>query len=71
MSLIKVKHLKTGQVLQKDAISSKGRLLLTAGIRLDKMHLEILQTWGVVEVSIVEDETINDESASNFESLPI
>ena len=69
MSRIKVNQISAGQTLQKDAISPKGRLLLTAGTKLEEKHLVILRTWGVVEVDIDGHESADEEPSDNFTHL--
>ncbi len=70
MTRIKITEIQIGQELQQDAISSKGRLLLTTGTILGNNHLEILRTWGVVEVDITGDDANNEEVNEDFYSLP-
>jgi hypothetical protein len=45
-------NLSPGKILAADVRDRSGRLLLGAGTELSERHLNILRTWGVVEVEI-------------------
>lgn len=70
MPRIKLTQLQAGQQLDKDALNAHGRLLLKAGTIIAVKHLEILRTWGVVEVDIVGDGQEPAEPDLYFSSLP-
>jgi hypothetical protein len=70
MSRIKVKQLEAGRQLSEDVVNTNGRLLLKAGTTIVAKHLEILRTWGVVEVDIVGDGVAEDEPNISFSELP-
>lgn len=70
MPKVKLRELQPGVQLAKDAMNTYGRLLLTAGVILEERHLEVLRTWGVVEVEIVGDESEGEDNDIDFASLP-
>jgi len=55
LALIFVDDLTVGMVLAEDLFTPKGRLVLASGVALERPHLEILKTWGIYEVQIVEE----------------
>jgi len=71
MALIKIKQVQTGQILQADAIGPKGRVLLTKDTTLNEKHIEILNTWGVVQVDVQGDDVIEDKITVFFNDLPL
>jgi len=71
MTLIKIKQAQSGQSLKSDAIGLNGRILLSTGTTLNDKHLEVLKSWGVVEIDVVGDNiTVNEEIAVHFDNLP-
>ncbi len=56
MALVRVDHLKTGMVLEKDLVAFNGRFLLPSGAILTEKHIQTMKIWGVAEVAVMEDE---------------
>lgn len=48
--------LAPGMVLSQDVKDRSGRLLVRTGTELTERSLKVLRTWGVVEVTVEEDE---------------
>ena len=61
MTTIKLKNLELGAVLSDDVKDVNGRMLLSAGMEITEKHLKIFKTWGVTEVSIVGEDSLEDE----------
>ena len=53
MGMIEINLLEPGMVLEEDAKDGKGFVLLLAGSVLASKHIEILRSWGVLEVAVV------------------
>ena len=70
MPRTKLKHLQTGEVISRDVTTANGRLLLTAGTVISTRHLEVLRTWGIVEVEIEGDEPEQAQTDIDFTLLP-
>jgi hypothetical protein len=70
MPRIQLRQLQAGQKLAKDALNAYGRLLLKAGTTIDERHLEILRTWGIVEVDIAGTGAEPNQSDVSFTALP-
>ena len=54
MANVVIDNLVTGMVVSSDVHDRSGRLLLSAGIKLNDKHLRMFRTWGVVEVDIAD-----------------
>lgn len=54
MALIYVNDLMEGMILAEDLFTPTGRFVLAAGASLQADHLNILQSWGVIEADIDE-----------------
>ena len=52
MVTIDVSELETGMVLAGDVKAPNGRFLLGQGVEINAGHVEVMQTWGVLEVQI-------------------
>lgn len=61
MTTIKLKHIELGTILSDDAKDVNGRMLLSAGSEIQEKHLKIFKTWGVTEVSIVGDDSPEED----------
>jgi len=55
MPILKLSEARSGMVLAKDAVDSRGRVLLTAGNSITEKHLEVFQAWGLSDVEILEE----------------
>ncbi len=64
-----VDDLMEGMVLASDLVTPKGRFILAEGSTLKANHLKILKSWGITEVSIVDDR-FPAESALKIEIGP-
>ncbi|HML78577.1 hypothetical protein [Geobacter sulfurreducens] len=53
MGIVPTENLEEGMVLAVDVHDRTGRLLLGAGVELERKHIVILMTWGVTEADIV------------------
>lgn len=69
MPRIKIKQVQSGQILQAKAVCPNGRVLLAKNTTLNDKHIEILNSWGVVEVNIQGDSSDKDEISVNFSEL--
>lgn len=54
MAKVKTERLKPGMVVDSDIKNLDGMLLLPAGCELTERHIDILMTWGIMEISIQE-----------------
>ncbi|ANA39777.1 hypothetical protein [Geobacter anodireducens] len=65
MGIVPTDNLEEGMVLAADVHDRTGRLLLGAGVELDRKRIVILMTWGVTEADI-----LGGESDSLSSTLP-
>tara|TARA_B100000315_G_scaffold256953_1_gene304298 strand:- start:1953 stop:2297 length:345 start_codon:yes stop_codon:yes gene_type:complete len=52
VTIIKLKNLKVGMVLARDAEDLNGRVLLKSGAKITEKNLKILKSWGVTEFDV-------------------
>ncbi len=64
-----MKQVQTGQILQSAAIGPNGRVLLSKDTTLNEQHIEILNTWGVVEIDVLGDCDKSDVISLCFNDL--
>lgn len=55
-----IENLKPGMVLGTDALSAKGKVMLSANTILSGANIKRLATWGFDSVIILEDDTVSD-----------
>ena len=67
MGRISIDRLKAGMVLDEDAISG-GNTLLAAGAQLSAKHIDILRSWGILDIEI-QDVSNADISAGEMKNL--
>ncbi len=60
MALVYIDDLTVGMVLAEDLFTPKGRFVLAEGAELEREHLQVFRSWGVIEVDIVEDSLDED-----------
>ncbi|MDH5392855.1 MAG: hypothetical protein OEY11_06670 [Gammaproteobacteria bacterium] len=52
MSVIRVSHVKAGQIILSDVKDRSGRVLLPAGSELTHENIKIIKSWGVAEADV-------------------
>lgn len=68
MPLVYIDDLTVGMILGEDLFTSKNRLVLAEGIGLTAEHLQMLRSWGVIEVEIAE-ESLGEEYLRQQEAV--
>lgn len=60
---IEIDSMQPGMVLKKSIYNRFGQMILPEGKKLEEKHKRILKTWGVSNISIVDnaEETVNEE----------
>jgi hypothetical protein len=69
MGMLNVSDLKPGMVLEEDVFTDKGTKLLPKGLALTERHIEIMQTWNVLEAP-VEGVSRENLTTGNVGSVP-
>ncbi|PIQ95450.1 MAG: hypothetical protein COV67_14790 [Nitrospinae bacterium CG11_big_fil_rev_8_21_14_0_20_56_8] len=64
MANVKLKDLKEGMFVSKDVKDRTGRVVVTAGTRMNSKHLKIFKSWGIISVE-VEDKSYSGLGAGN------
>ena len=64
MSWLTVEELFPGMKLGQDVFNKRGVLIIAEGVELTNKHINILKTWGILEVNIVGTEEVDKESDS-------
>lgn len=59
MGIIKIDHVKTGMVLSESVKDHRGRNILDAGVELVEKNIMILKMWGVTEIDIGDNNTVD------------
>ena len=68
MPLVYIDDLTVGMILGEDLFTSKNRLILAEGVALTEDHLQLLKSWGVIEVEISE-ESLGEEYLKQQEAV--
>lgn len=68
MPLVYIDDLTVGMILGEDLFTSKNRLVLAEGVALKAEHLDMLKSWGVIEVEISE-ESLGEEYLRQQEAV--
>ncbi|WP_303720782.1 HDOD domain-containing protein [Malonomonas rubra] len=68
MPFVYIDDLTVGMILGEDLFTSKNRLVLAEGIALTAEHLEMLKSWGIVELDITE-ESLGEEYLRQQEAV--
>lgn len=68
MPLVYIDDLTVGMILGEDLFTSKNRLVLAEGIELKPEHLEMLKSWGIIELEIAE-ESLGEEYLRQQEAV--
>ena len=71
MAIVAVAELQPGAVLGQPVYSPRGILLAAAGTVLTATHLATFNSWGVVEVTVVGDESSDQAAAPAMDEAQI
>ena len=68
MALVYIDDLTVGMILGEDLFTSKNRLVLAEGVELTAEHLDMLKSWGIIEIEIAE-ESLGEEYLRQQEAV--